>query len=164
MTISYSNYLSDNEHKKLMTYYHEHNIKQFHFCNAGITNIDGCVDFYSYYTRVCSVYYNSNFVDITFHPIIYSPEMYCSSTTSRQFSKFITEFVDAYLTHKDIMKAYTNLCCNKRVPIFCTNGGKEIHIKFSHRSIYLTKDNTDQYIEFVKTPTVGIINDTYFKD
>lgn len=161
---AYNDYLSDNEHKDLMKYYHEHNIKQFHYCNAGIQKVDNCVDFYSYYTRVCSVCYNWEYVGVTFYPIIYHDEFVCSRTTSKQFSKFMNEYVHAYLTHKDIMKAYTDLCLDRCVPIFCTREGKALHIAFYSRSVYLKKCGTAQTSEYIKAPIIGIINDTYFAD
>ena len=161
---NYNDYFDATQHKELMIYYHEHNIKQFHSCNAGIINVDGRIDFYSYYTRVCTVYYNHEYVDVTFYPIIYHNEFTCSRTTSKQFSKFMNEYVHADLTHKDIMKAYTDLCLNRYIPIFCTHMGKELHIAFSRRSVYLKKYGTAQTSAYIKTPIIGIINDTYFAD
>lgn len=159
---AYSDYLSDNEHKELMKYYHEHNIKQFHYCNAGIKKVDGCVDFYSYYTRVCSVCYHFEYVAVTFYPIIYHDEFVCSITTSKQFSKFMKEYVNADLTHKDIMQTYNDFRLDKCVPIFCTREGKALRITFSSRSAYLKKYDTAFISTNIKVPVIGIKNDTYF--
>lgn len=160
----YSYYLSDNEYKELIKYYRTHNIKQFHYCNAGIKKVDTCVDFYSYYTRICSVCYNWKYVGVTFYPIIYHDKFVCSRTTSTHFSKFMNEYVNADLTHKDIMKAYTYLCLDRCVPIFSTRDGRELHIAFSGRSVYLKKYGAAQPSDYIKAPIIGIINDTYFAD
>lgn len=156
--------LSRQGQRDLLHAYKAAGIKRFHYCNAGIANDDGCIDFYSYYTRVCTVCYNHEYVGITFYPIIYHDEFVCSRTTSRQFSKFMNEYLHADLTHKGIMKAYNDLCLDRCVPIFCTRDGKEIHIAFSRRSVYLKEYGTAQTSEYIKAPIVGIINDTYFAD
>ena len=161
---AYSDYLTNNEHKELMKYYHEHNIKQFHYCNAGIKKVDGCIDFYSYYTRVCSVCYNWKYIGVTFYPIIYHDKFNCSRTTSKQFSKFMKEYVHADFTYKGIMQAYTDLCLDRCVPIFRTRDGKELHIAFYGKSVYLEKTGIAHISTGIKAPIVGIINDSYFAD
>lgn len=134
-------YLSRESEKSLHRIYREMHLKRFHYSNAAM-NIDGnFTDFYSYYTRICTVYkpINNCRVILCLYPFIYDADNFRNSpTTNKQFTKFIKEYINAYITAYDVRYIYKQLINGNSVPSLKTYSGKEISLTFSDMNYYIS--------------------------
>ena len=91
---AYNDYLSDNERKELIKCYRKHNIKQFHYCNAGELDYTTYTWFVSYYTYIIG--YSKPAIDgiIYMHisPYVFLKSRYIDSrTTKKQTNRWLKE-------------------------------------------------------------------------
>ena len=151
--------LTREETSELHKMYRRMNFKQFHYSNAA-TCINGAfTDFYSYYTRICRVYYPAKYdsqVIVRLYPFIFDTDNYINSpTTNRQTNKFLKEFIDADVSVFEIRRLYKSLRDGVPTPIICTYDGRVINFAFDAHEYYISDDSikgrisiNNNYIEY----------------
>lgn len=138
-------YLTRESEKALHRTYREMNLKRFHYSNAATCVNGNFTDFYSYYTRVCSVYkpirYNGRLI-VRLYPFIFDADNYINSpTTNRQVNKFLKEFINADISVFEIRRLYKSLSDAVPTPTLATYDGKVIHFEFSEYEYYISENS-----------------------
>ena len=139
---SFSDYLTREETSKLHKTYRRMRFKQFHYSNAATCVNDNFTDFYSYYTRICSVHrpmlYDGRLI-VRLYPFIFDADNYINSpTTNKQVNKFFKEFINAYVSVFGIRQLYKSLSDGIPTPTIRTYDGKVIHFEFSEYEYYIS--------------------------
>ena len=100
--------------------------------------------FYSYYTRICSVYKSARTngrISLYVYPFIYDANNFKNSpTTNKQMNKFLKEYIDADITVYDVRYIYNQLINDFSVPALKTYSGKEVNLIFSDTNFYISED------------------------
>ena len=138
----FDDYLTREETKVLYRTYRHMKFKQFHYSNAATCVNDNFTDFYSYYTRICSVHkpilYDGRFI-VRLYPFIFDADNYINSpTTDKQTNKFLKEFINADVSVFEIRRLYKSLSDGTPTPTICTYDGKVIHFEFSEYEYYIS--------------------------
>ena len=142
---AFSDYLTREETKVLYRTYRRMKFKQFHYSNAATCVNGAFTDFYSYYTRICSVYnpvkYDSRVI-VRLYPFIFDANNYIDSpTTDRQTNKFLKEFIKADVSVFEIRRLYKSLSDAIPTPTICTYDFRVIRFEFSEYEYYIS-DNS----------------------
>lgn len=142
---AFGDYLTREETSELLKTYRRMKFKQFHYSNAATCVNGEFTDFYSYYTRICSVYkpmrYDGRLI-VRVYPFIYDADYYInSSTTNRQTNKFLKEFINADVSVFEIRRLYKSLNDGAPTPTICTYDGRVIHFEFSNYEYYISEDS-----------------------
>lgn len=137
--------LTKESEKKLHRIYREMNFKRFNYSNAATCVNGNFTDFYSYYTRVCSVYKpircNGQLI-VRLYPFIFDTDNYRNSpTTNLQVNKFLKEFINANLSVFEIRRLYKSLSDAVPTPTLSTYDGKVIHFEFSEFEYYISENS-----------------------
>ena len=138
----FDDYLTREETKVLYRTYRHMKFKQFHYSNAATCVNDNFTDFYSYYTRICSVHkpilYDGRFI-VRLYPFIFDADNYINSpTTDKQTNKFLKEFINADVSVFEIRRLYKSLSADIPMPTVCTYDCKVIHFEFSEYEYYIS--------------------------
>lgn len=156
---SFGDYLTREETSELHKTYRRMKFKQFHYSNAATCVNGNFTDFYSYYTRICSVYKPMRYDDcliVRLYPFIFDADYYINSpTTNRQTNKFLKEFINADVSVFEIRRLYKSLSDGVPMPTICTYKGKVIHFEFSEYEYYISdyaikkhKSDSAHYIDY----------------
>ena len=148
----FGDYLTRDDTSKLHKTYRRMHFKQFHNSNAATCVDDNFTDFYSYYTRICSVYepirYDERLI-VRLYPFIFDADCYRNSpTTNRQTNRFLKEFVNADVSVFEIRCLYKSLSYGIPTPTICTYDGKVIHFEFSKYEYYISYCSIKKRISF----------------
>lgn len=139
---SFGDYLTRKETSELHKTYRRMKFKQFHYSNAATCINDNFIDFYSYYTLICSVYNAIRYDERLFvilYPFIYDADYYINSpATNRQTNKFLREFINADVSVFEIRRLYKSLSDGTPTPTICTYDGKVIYFDFSEYEYYIS--------------------------
>jgi hypothetical protein len=138
----FGDYLTREETSKLHKTYRRMHMKRFHNSNAATYKyaID-YTDFYSYYTRICTIDMPkwSNYIYMRVYPFIYDADNYINSpTTNKQVNKFFKEFINADVSVFEIRCLYKSLSYGIPASTICTYDGKVIHFEFSEYEYYIS--------------------------
>ena len=140
---SFGDYLTREDVKHLLEKYRALHMKRFHYSNAATYKDEtDSMDFYSYYTRICTVYLpkHSNNVNVTFYPFIYDTENFQNSpTTNKQTNKFLKEFINADISVFDVRCVYKDLTMDTITPTLKTYDGRDINVVFSTMQHYISE-------------------------
>ena len=135
-------YLTREDVKHLLEKYRALHMKRFHYSNAATyKDATDFTDFYSYYTRICTVYLpkHSNSVNVAFYPFIYDTKNYKNSpTTNKQMNKFLKEFINADISVFEIRRVYKALTMDTVTPTLKTYDGRDINVVFSTMQHYIS--------------------------
>ena len=139
---SFGDYLTREETSELHKTYRRMKFKQFHYSNAATCVNGNFTDFYSYYTRICSVYkpmrYDGRLI-VRLYPFIFDADYYINSpTTNKQTNKFLNEFINADVSVFEIRRLYKSLSDAIPTPTICTYDGKVIRFEFSEYEYYIS--------------------------
>lgn len=139
---AFGDYLTREETSELHKTYRRMKLKQFHYSNAATCINGDFTDFYSYYTRICSVYkpirYDGRLI-VRLYSFIFDADYYINSpTTNKQTNKFLKEFIDADISVFEIRRLYKSLSDGTPTPTICTYDGKVIHFEFSEYEYYIS--------------------------
>lgn len=142
---AFGDYLTNEDVKHLLEKYRALHMKRFHYSNAATYKYaTDFTDFYSYYTRVCTVYLpkHSNSVNIAFYPFIYDANNFENSpTTNKQFNKFLKEFINADISVFEVRRVYKDLTMDTTTPTLKTYDGRDINVVFSTMQYYISATN-----------------------
>lgn len=142
---AFGDYLTRESEKALHRIYRKMNFKRFHYSNAATCVDDNFTDFYSYYTRICSVYRparTNERIYLCVYPFIYDANNFKNSpTTNKQMNKFLKEYIDADITVYDVRYIYNQLINDFSVPALKTYSGKEVNLTFSDTNFYISEDD-----------------------
>lgn len=147
---AFGSYLTREETSELHETYRRMQFKQFYYSNAATCVNGKFTDFYSYYTRICSVYkpirYNGRLI-VRLYPFIFDAENYIDSpTTDRQTNKFLKEFINADVSVFEIRRLYKSLSDGTPMPTICTYDGRVIHFEFSEYEYYISENSIEKRI------------------
>ena len=147
---SFGDYLTREETSELHKTYRHMKFKQFHYSNAATCVNDNFTDFYSYYTRICSVHkpmlYDGRLI-VRLYPFIFDADCYINSpTTNRQTNKFLKEFINADVSVFEIRRLYKSLSDGTPTPTICTYDYKVIHFEFSEYEYYISENSIKKRI------------------
>lgn len=141
-------YLTHESEKALHRIYREMNFKRFHYSNAAMCVGDNYLDFYSYYTRICSLYRparTNGRISLCVYPFIYDANNFKNSpTTNKQMNRFLKEYIDADITVYDVRYIYNQLINDFSVPALKTYSGKEVSLTFSDVNYYISENHIRQ--------------------
>lgn len=140
---AFGDYLTREETSELHKVYRRMKFKQFHYSNAAMDFDNNYIDFYSYYTRICTVYRptcTNGHVYLCVYPFIYDANNFKNSpTTNKQMNKFLKEYIDAYITVSDLRYIYNQLINDFSVPSLKTFSGNVVSLIFSDMNYYISE-------------------------
>lgn len=147
---AFDDYLTREETSELHKTYRRMKFKQFHYSNAATCINSDYTDFYSYYTRICSVYkpirYDERLI-VRLYPFIFDADYYINSpTTNRQTNKFLKEFINADVSVFEIRRLYKSLSDGAPMPTICNYDGKVINFEFSDYEYYISENSIKKRI------------------
>lgn len=140
--MAFGDYLTREETSELRKVYRRMHMKRFHYSNAATyKDATDFTDFYSYYTRICTIDRPkwANYIYVCVYPFIYDTDNYINSpTTNKQVNKFFKEFINADVSVFEIRRLYKSLSDGTPTPTICTYDGKVIHFEFSEYEYYIS--------------------------
>ena len=147
--MAFGDYLTREDTSELHKVYRRMHMKRFHYSNAATyKDATDFTDFYSYYTRICSVYRTARTngcIYLCVYPFIYDANNFKNSpTTNKQMNKFLKEYIDADITVYDVRYIYNQLINDFSVPALKTYNGKEVSLIFSDINYYISEDHIRQ--------------------
>lgn len=159
-------YLTRESTKALHRIYREMHFKRFHYSNAAMDFDGNYIDFYSYYTRVCSIYVpilNSTRPILRVYPFIFDRDNFPNSpTTNKQLNKFLKEYIDADISAYDLRRIYKTLIADSTAPTLNTYNGVDVRLDFSSANYYISEHHIRQCNSNATQHTPCIIDDGYY--